>query len=369
MRKRDRKKQRDADAGRRRFEPVSDDLVLAAVDRAERHRWGSRSKDAGVAWGEIVAHLGFVHVGWTTRQLRPQVDALVAMGLLSTDRRHGRTYWTPTAITRRRLASLRRVGRAPYLPESPQHRIWRLARTSAAEHIDRFRIELGHELDKGTTLVARPRQTHSDAWFDLGDRVSDVCRLLGSATHCLYEWSEPDDATADVDERNDPGDERLGDAVRERMRRLRSGRRWWRTYSDEDDAPGSPPAEIVTVPAEIVDDLRVGLHNELGVPAEGILEVVGRTDRERRVEKYHEHLECLNEVCALLDLIGWAPPTQRTAVTIDLGSHRRAVLAALDFAVRTSTNELSDAATTDASSETTVKRVSVLREFAASVKS
>jgi len=70
----------------RRFEPVSDEVVLAVIDRAERHR---EVEFDGVPLGEIVAHLGFVRSGWTTRQLRPRLDALSADGLLAADRRHG----------------------------------------------------------------------------------------------------------------------------------------------------------------------------------------------------------------------------------------------------------------------------------------
>lgn len=52
----------------RRFEPVSNDLVLAAIDRAERHRHGEKR---GVVLGSIITHLGFVRTGgWTTRRRR-----------------------------------------------------------------------------------------------------------------------------------------------------------------------------------------------------------------------------------------------------------------------------------------------------------
>ncbi len=46
---------RDRDGELRRFEPVSDDLVLAAVERAERHR---ERKGEGVMMGDIAEHLG-----------------------------------------------------------------------------------------------------------------------------------------------------------------------------------------------------------------------------------------------------------------------------------------------------------------------
>jgi hypothetical protein len=70
----------------RRFELVPDDLVLAAVERAERHR---ERKGEGVMMSDIAEHLGFVYGSWTTRRLRPQIDAFIAAGLLVRSRRHG----------------------------------------------------------------------------------------------------------------------------------------------------------------------------------------------------------------------------------------------------------------------------------------
>jgi hypothetical protein len=72
----------------RRFEPVSDELALAAVDRAEQHRRGVERE--WVTLSELTEHLGFVRTGWTTRQLRPQLAALVADGLLARYRRSSR---------------------------------------------------------------------------------------------------------------------------------------------------------------------------------------------------------------------------------------------------------------------------------------
>jgi DNA-binding PadR family transcriptional regulator len=317
--------------------------VLAAVDRAERH-WPGVGDGPGAAMAQIVKHLGFVGNPWTTRQLRPELDGLVAQGLLTASRRHGRTYWAPTKTGRRRLAGLRRAGRTPELPESPQHRAWRVARADAAAQIDTFRTELGRELEKATTLLARGRRVDSDAWFDLCQRLSRRCWRVGSATHCLYEWKEPDDAKADVDAGRDPGDERLGRAARERLRELRSGRRNHRLWapSDDEDALVAEklPAKIITVPAELVGYLHCGLYNELTVPAEGLIEESSRA--EPSPEQYRKHFEYLDDVCALLDLIGWAKPSQPAAIVIDLRANRRAVTAALDYAVRGSGDELED---------------------------
>jgi len=178
----------------RRVEPVSDAQILAAIDRAEAHD-RNQVPDAG-RW-DVAAHLGFVHNSWTTRRLRPQMDALRAAGRIRDVRRLGLDLVALTSTGRRALGKARSA-REVVLPESPQHRIWRHSRTVAGDRIDGFRevlrasvVELGALLDSG--------QPPSDAWFEFGRRLSAECRRLGSATYCLFEWGEPDDAHADVD--------------------------------------------------------------------------------------------------------------------------------------------------------------------------
>lgn len=84
-------------------------------------------------------------------------------------------------------------------PESPQHRKWRHSRTLAGNRIAGFREALRMSMaEVGALLDAE--QTPSDTWFEFGKRLSAECRRLGSATYCLFEWAEPDDARADVDE-------------------------------------------------------------------------------------------------------------------------------------------------------------------------
>jgi hypothetical protein len=175
-------------------EPVSDAQILAAIDRTEAH---DRNQIPDAARWDIAAHLGFVHNSWTTRQLRPQMDALRAAGRIRDVRRLGLDLVALTSTGRRAVRNARSTGEVS-LPESPQHRIWRHSRTLAGDRIDGFRealrasvTELGALLDGG--------QTPSDAWFEFGKRLSAECRRLGSATYCLSEWAEPDDAAADVD--------------------------------------------------------------------------------------------------------------------------------------------------------------------------
>jgi hypothetical protein len=131
-----------------RFEPVSDDVVLAAVERAERHREREgEGEGEGVMMSDIAEHLGVVHGSWTTRRLRPQVEAFIAAGLLVRSRRHGVLIWGLTSSGRRRVA---RGGESVVLPESPQHRVWRHARTLAAERIDGLREQVRSVLEDAT---------------------------------------------------------------------------------------------------------------------------------------------------------------------------------------------------------------------------
>jgi hypothetical protein len=113
----------------------------------------------------------------------------------------------------------------PDLPESPQHRAWRNARTAAANEIERFARSLGADLDRATRLLEADPPARSDAWFELGERVQRAAWRLASAGYCLREWSEPDDSRADVDDRVEPGDEGLDSAELARRRARRLGRR------------------------------------------------------------------------------------------------------------------------------------------------
>ena len=209
----------------RKFEPVPDVLVLAAIERAERHR---RGENAGVPRSSIAEHLGFVHSSWTTRRLRPQVESLTTAKLLVHSRRHGIVLWALTRNGRRRLAAAVEAGEVGELWESPQHRQWRHARTMAAERFEGFREEVRGALDdaSGVLDAASP---HSDAWFELAERLQRSCWQLGSAAHCLHEWPEPNDVEADMDDYTEPGDETLNHDERVHLRHLRTGRRGtWR---------------------------------------------------------------------------------------------------------------------------------------------
>ncbi len=192
----------------RRFEPVSDAVVLAATERAERHHRGPVD---GVTLGEVIEHLGFARVGWTTRSLRPQIETFLAAGVLVPFRRFGFDFLKLSTNGRRRLARARRAG-GIVLPESPQHRAWWHARQQAIEQVGVMRQLFREALDEADRLLSN-EQADSDAWYALAPRIFTTCNQLASVTYCLCEWPEPHDAHADHDTFPTRGDRRIGRRV------------------------------------------------------------------------------------------------------------------------------------------------------------
>jgi len=207
----------------------TDALVLAALERAARHR--ARDTAAVPAWA-IFDHLGVRQRSAAARHVRSRLDALHAAGSLERSRRHGASAWELTSVGARRLQRARRSGEDLRLPESPQHQAWRSARTAAAQEIQRFRADVGTRLDDARALLAQPQAPPSDAWFELAEQLRRACWRLASASYCLNEWAEPDDARADVDEHLDPHDEQLAPEQRARRRARRMGRRNVRLWDE-----------------------------------------------------------------------------------------------------------------------------------------
>ncbi|MGP0103380.1 MAG: hypothetical protein ACLPUT_17380 [Solirubrobacteraceae bacterium] len=210
---------------------IPDDLILAAIDRAERHRTRK-----GVPDWSILDHLGISRRSGKARQVRGRLAALTESGHIERSRAHGVVIWTMTPKGR-----LRRAGEiADQLPESPQHQLWRNARTVAEHEIERFQADLHDALEQATdmlddmTVPISPGAV-SDAWFELGERLRSTCRRLGAARHCLYEWEEPDDERPDADDRTDPSDAAFGEQERNRRQARRAGRRNILLWSNDTD--------------------------------------------------------------------------------------------------------------------------------------
>jgi hypothetical protein len=148
---------------------------------------------------------------------------LVSQGTISKEKRHGLEVWVLTSKGKRRLSKERRAGTELVLPESPQHQAWKNARTVAGEEIGRFTQVLRERLEEAEQLLLL-EDTGSDAWFMLSDQLRNACWRVGSATYCLKEWVEPDDAKADR-EHLTPAERKLPEAKLNRLKQMQSGRR------------------------------------------------------------------------------------------------------------------------------------------------
>jgi hypothetical protein len=210
-----------------------DELVLAAVERAGQHR--AIDAPAVPVW-TILEHLDITRRSADARRVRAQLDVMSDGGWLRCTRRHGVATWQLSEQGRRRLRRALHAEAVPALPESPQHRAWRNARTSAGQELARFRAALLEQIGTAAALLEADPRPRADAWLEMAETLSRTCRLVGSASHCLYEWPEPDDTRPDVDAGIDPGDERLARQALEHLRALRAGRRnialWWQPHGD-----------------------------------------------------------------------------------------------------------------------------------------
>jgi hypothetical protein len=173
---------------------IPDDLILAAIDRAERH---TQRQDVPI-W-QVQEHLSVPRRSGRGRQVRARVLALADVGLLEPRRRNGVDVWTLTAAARRRLRRTPSIAEA--LPESPQHRKWREARTLAEQEAGRFAERMRATVAEAKAMLdAEGTPAFSDDWAALATRLSRAASLLASATHCLHEWEEPSDEAADVED-------------------------------------------------------------------------------------------------------------------------------------------------------------------------
>lgn len=178
------------------WQPPSDALMLAAIDRAERHRGRSES---GAAIHVIASHLEMEWGSVASRRLRPRLARLTdELGWLERHWAHSRNYWTLTPTGRRQLAAALEDGIADELPESPQHRVWREARARAANRLDALHADLEAAIAKLEALAEASQPPSSEDWHAQVKPTTEAIKQLALASFCLHEWAEPDDAHADL---------------------------------------------------------------------------------------------------------------------------------------------------------------------------
>lgn len=183
----------------RAYTPVDDILILAAAERAALHE-----QEETVLTSVLTEHLGFAAVPATNKHLWPRLEELRREGLLTVAERRGEPFWGLTTVGRERLEAEREAGRAGELPESPQHRAWWHARVEAAVRIEGFKEELILAAEEADRLINQYRPVMSEEWFALSERLRRASWCMASATYCLTEWPEPDDAMPDLDENPGP---------------------------------------------------------------------------------------------------------------------------------------------------------------------
>jgi hypothetical protein len=176
----------------RRTNVPGDALILAAVDRARRHR---HRPAAAVSRWAILEHLALAKRTKAAREVRSRLEELTRAGLLEQRREHGIVVWALTPRGGREL----RADATSELPEAPQHRRWREQHEAASQHLDHGRRALERALSETSALLDAEPVASSDAWLLAAIRLYAACRLLAAATYCQHEWPEPDDAHADID--------------------------------------------------------------------------------------------------------------------------------------------------------------------------
>ena len=174
-------------------------IILAAVERAARHEQSDE-----VATTCVAEHLGFEPTKKAIRLLHSRLDRLRDEGSLTRVARDGADAWLLTSEGRAELEEGYEAEEGGELPEAPQHRAWREARVAAAVRLEGFKDEIGTMLEEATELLAQARPARSSEWIAVSQRLSSAAWRVGSATHCLYEWIEPDDDFPDVDEAPGP---------------------------------------------------------------------------------------------------------------------------------------------------------------------
>jgi hypothetical protein len=134
----------------------SDGLILAAIDRAYRHR---QTSTPGVPRWEVLEHLGIGKRTHAARTVTRRVDALTNDHLLERHKRNGILFWLLTGRGRRQMLKANAAGE---LPEPPQHRRWRETLDSARGQLDQGRHTLETALGETSALLKTEPAASSD---------------------------------------------------------------------------------------------------------------------------------------------------------------------------------------------------------------
>jgi BMFP domain-containing protein YqiC len=91
-----------------------------------------------------------------------------------------------------------------------------------------------------------------------------------------------------------------------------------------------PMSTTLTIPADVLADVRVALFCLMGDATQGIDQALVHPDRERHPEWFADHRRQLGRVFATLDLVGWAEGDDSRDVEIDVRDHGQTLKEALN---------------------------------------
>lgn len=159
------------------YSEVADTLIFAAVERAVLHE-----QEDEVLTSALTAHLGFRWEPDTNAPLWSRLEGLRRAGLLTVIEPRHEPLWALTDVGRERLARAREAGKVDDLPESPQHRAWRHARTKAAVRVEGFRSDMYDVLQEAGDLIGQYRPVMSKECFELSDPTRTRTRPAKAST-------------------------------------------------------------------------------------------------------------------------------------------------------------------------------------------
>ena len=190
------------------FSPVSGLTLLTAVERAERHDVGPEKRTSS---RDVAEHLGFLWSPAVGRKLTPLLLALESDGWLTLGERAGGGSLR-CRLTRRGQNRLQTARRAVVpealldsLPESPQHRTWRQIRGAAVAGANDFLGSATTAVQEAETVLLNPMLAPSMELMAIGQRLRLHFWRLASVTYCLHEWAEPNERSADLEEKPQAG--------------------------------------------------------------------------------------------------------------------------------------------------------------------
>jgi hypothetical protein len=77
----------------------------------------------------------------------------------------------------------------------------------------------------------------------------------------------------------------------------------------------------LTIPADVIPDIREGLYGLLGVAADRISSYLVNPDRDAMVDGFIEARSQLERVFPLFDLVGWSTREQPHSIDVDVAEH------------------------------------------------